>query len=159
MGLRPRSSLLLFPLVFLLVDHRNVAQLRRRGGDGYRDLDGEGVRRLLLVTFFSFFRRRPLRYGDDSLSEVVDAFGISSDVSNAYCVAGRFCTNCWRRLIPWLTMLANSPGSFAFLRSLVSSAAFRIFSMSWMLAVSFTWLYLYSSLIFWWGAQISTPHF
>ena len=84
-------------------------------------------------------------------------FSLSSGISNWYCGAVWWCTNCWSLVIPWLTMSANSPCVFAFLRSCAASAVARIRRTLQMESTLWLWLYMYLDTILWWATLISVP--
>ena len=88
------------PLFVRLWDLRYVVRFRRIGGDGDRDVAGEGERQLCCL-YFSFSFRRPLLVAGPSLSVVVAAFALSLSLFEWYCGAdGCCCTNCLSLVIP-----------------------------------------------------------
>ena len=58
---------------------RDVVRFLRTGGDNDQDVEGEGERRLCLLSF-SFWLRRPLLGAGPSLSVVVVMFALSLDM-------------------------------------------------------------------------------
>ena len=97
--LHPVGLISLFSSFFfgLLLD---LCLERRGGGDGERDVEGEGER---LRGLRSFFLRRPLLLSEvSSLSVVVAAYALSAEelLSDLYCTDGWSRTSCWRRVMP-----------------------------------------------------------
>ena len=74
------------PLFVRMWSLRDVVRFCRVGGDGNRDIDGEGDRRLCRLYFY-FCLRPPLLCAGPSLSVVVVAFALSLSLSDWYCGA------------------------------------------------------------------------
>ena len=82
------------PLFWKLWALRDVVRFLQTGGDGDRNVEGEGERRLCLISF-SFCLSCPLLGAGPSLSVVVAAFALSLEMYDWYCGAGCCFTNCW----------------------------------------------------------------
>ena len=154
------------PPFLLLVNLTDRSLLFFDGGDGdqkgKRKVDGDRGQRLTCLASLglrSFFFARPCLTDDTSLSVVVEAFALLSELSERYFLYAASCwTNCYRRVMPWLTISANSPRVFAFLRFFASSTTARILMISLMESVSWVWLKRYFATILPSATLISMPH-